>query len=392
MRVFNIIPTLLTIGCIIISCAAPKGTPGSLSDIQPGQKPAATTDEAGLWLIVEEMEQELATSGRIVTDDGLNAYIRRILCNLVPSHCNDIRFYIVDTPHFNARMAPNGYMEIWTGLMLRAQNEAQLAYVIGHEIGHYLRRHSLQQLRNVRNMTDLLIFVRFATSAAGAGYAGDIAALAAMGNILAFSRDQEREADDLGFDFMVQAHYDPREAAKIWEALIEERKAANAPEYFIFFKTHPAIKERIKTLKTKADQLIAQGQMSFKRQEEYYNAIEPFRGNWLRNEFQKSDYEATRVVIDHLIQGGDNISELYFYKGEMNRIRSEPGDEDRAIEAYQTADLAGNAPPETYRSLGLVYLRKGLKEEARKSFEQYLKVNSNATDRLIIESYINQLE
>lgn len=77
-------------------------------------------------------------------------------------------------------MAPNGYMEIWTGLMLRAQNEAQLAYVIGHEIGHYQERHSLERWRAVRNTTTALAFVRIAASAAGTGYAGDIATFAAL--------------------------------------------------------------------------------------------------------------------------------------------------------------------------------------------------------------------
>ena len=392
MRAFHSIAALLVVGLIVNSCATPRGAPGSVKDIQPGQEPEATTDEAGLWLIVEEMEQELATSGRVITDKGLNTYIRQILCKLVPSYCSDIRFYIVETPHFNAMMAPNGYMEIWTGLMLRAQNEAQLAYVIGHEIGHYLRRHSLQQWRNVKDMSDLLIFVQMATSAAGVGYAGDIASLAAMGNIMAFSRDQEREADDIGFDLMVRAGYDPREAARLWQALIAERKAAKAPEYFIFFTTHPPIKERIETLKSNADQIDAERQILLKRQHEYFEAIRHFRASWLRNELQKYDFEATRVVIEFLIQGGDNLSEIYFYQGELNRIRGQEGDVERAIQAYQKADALGNAPPETYRSLGLVCLRKGLKELARDAFRKYLLLKSDASDRLIIESYIKGLE
>ncbi len=79
MRALHFIAALFVVGLIVNSCATPRGAPGSVKDIQPGQEPEATTDEAGLWLIVEEMEQEVATSGRVVTDKGLNTYIRQIL-------------------------------------------------------------------------------------------------------------------------------------------------------------------------------------------------------------------------------------------------------------------------------------------------------------------------
>ena len=130
---------LLTIFCalvlslVVASCATPSS---EVRDIQPGERPALASDEAGLWMYMEDMERRLATSGRVINDPALNDYIRDVLCRLAPAYCSDIRFYVVRTPHFNASMAPNGFMQIWSGLILRAQNEAQLAYILGHELAH----------------------------------------------------------------------------------------------------------------------------------------------------------------------------------------------------------------------------------------------------------------
>ena len=86
---------------------------------------------------------------RIATHDlKLHAYVEDIACRLGASHCPDIRVHIVRTPWFNASMAPNGMMQVWSGLLLRADNEAQLAAVLGHEIGHYISRHSVERLRD----------------------------------------------------------------------------------------------------------------------------------------------------------------------------------------------------------------------------------------------------
>ena len=119
-------------------------------------------------------------------------------------------------------MMAKGTMQVWTGLLLRVQNEAQLAAVLGHELTHYLRRHTLQRWRDIRAKTDALIFFQLATAVAGVGIVGTVATLATIGSIKAFSRDMEREADSLGFEIMTKAGYDPREMPKIWEMMIAE--------------------------------------------------------------------------------------------------------------------------------------------------------------------------
>ena len=89
------------------------------------------------------MKPSVKVSPALVTDEALNTYVRKVVCELAGEHCASLRVYIVDDPSSNAMTAPNGMVIVWTGLLLRSQNEAELAFVLGHEITHYLKRHSL---------------------------------------------------------------------------------------------------------------------------------------------------------------------------------------------------------------------------------------------------------
>jgi hypothetical protein len=376
---------------LLLACLSCSTTP-PVQKIKPGETPAVESDEAGLWMYMDQIEQNLKTSGRIETDPDLNAYVRSILCKLTPDYCNDIRFYIVRTPHFNATMAPNGFMQIWSGLMLRAQNEAQLAYVLGHELAHYQQRHSLERWRAVRNTSSVLVFFQIAAAGAGVGYAGDIAYLAAISAIFAYNRDQEREADDLGFELMAKAGYDVHEAANIWEALIEEKEAADHPDEFIIFASHPTTGERIKTLRKQAQQLESEGKSGQKYQSEYLSAIQPFRPVWLKNELRKRDYEASQVVLNHLLKTNDASGELHFFQGELHRMRAQKEDTQKAIVSYQNALRFEDCPPAAYRALGFMYWKNKQTEDARTCFETYLKRVPDANDHEMIKSYLKGLE
>jgi beta-barrel assembly-enhancing protease len=341
-------------------------------------------------MYMDRVESKLKTSGRVVTDPALNAYVRQIVCKLDPGRCPDIRIYIVDTPYFNASMAPNGCMQVWTGLILRAENEAQLAYVIGHEMAHYLRRHTLQQWRTVRNTSSALAFFSLATAAAGVGFAGSMAQLAALGAIFAYSRDQEREADDIGFETMARTGYDPVQAPQIWGDLLAEEEAGGKSAKSIFFATHPTTTERIATLRDLADKTAKTRGSWTEGREDYLNATKPFRKEWLREEVQKGNFNGSMVLLNRLLKDQDDSAEVHFFLGEVYRLRGEKDDCEKACSEYQKALNLENPPPEIDRCLGVVYLRMGKAKEARDSFEEYLKVNPDASDRQMIESYINR--
>ena len=127
----------------------------------PGYTPEMSSDEAGIWMQVDKQEAQIKTSPQLVRDEKLNAYVSGLVCKLAGEYCPSIRVYILDVPEFNAFAMPNGAVVVYTGLLLETENEAQLAFVLGHEITHYLHRHSLEHLRMAINTTG---FWRFSES------------------------------------------------------------------------------------------------------------------------------------------------------------------------------------------------------------------------------------
>ncbi len=361
-------------------------------DIKPGEQPLLDTEEAGFWMQMDRIERNVRTSGRVVRDAELNAYLREIFCHLSPDYCADIRLYIVRSPSFNATMMANGTMQLWTGMLLRVQNEAQLAAVLGHELTHYLRRHTLQKWRDIRAKTDALVFFQFATAVVGLGIVGLVAQFATLGSIQSFNRDQERESDRIGFEMMTGAGYDPEEAPRIWDALVAEKEASERPRGSIFFASHPTSEERRETLAEMAAEY--QTTAAERGRERYVEMTAGFRGGWLRDELRQRDFGALQVVLDNLMEAGANPGELYYYQGELHRLRAETEEDDagKALAAYEKAIGLGGAPPEVHRALGLIHWSAKRQSQAKLAFEAYLSAAAEAPDRAMIEHYLRQME
>lgn len=382
----RIAATLLT--AALCGCQAAGGA--RVSDLRPGERPPLDSDEAGLWMLADRAEREVRDSGRVVEDAATNRYTADIVCRLATAHCPGIRVDVIRAPSFNAGMQPNGHMMVWTGLILRAENEDQLAYVLGHELGHYLRRHSVQRWRTIRAATDGASFFSVLTAAAGVPALGAAGSYAALGSVLAYSRDQEREADEIGIEMMARAGYDPAEAPKIWEALMAERAAEDDSEPSIFFSTHPSNEERLESLRRRA------GASTTSRSRMHDPAMHRqilarHAADWLADEERKREFGAFLVLLDRLDRAHDRPGLLAYFRGEVYRLRGDEGDLPRAAEAYRRSIAAPGGPVEAKRALGLVLWREGRHREARQAFETYLAAAPDADDRQMVESYLLQL-
>jgi predicted Zn-dependent protease len=170
-----------------------------------------------------------------------------------------------------------------------------------------------------------------------------------------------------------------------------EEEAGGKSTKSIFFATHPSTAERLATLKVLADKASKEQGSWTKGREEYLAATKPFQREWLREEVQKGNYDASRVALSRLLESGSDSAEIHFFLGEVYRLRGEKEDCDSACSEYWKALELGNPPPEIYKSLGLVYWRTGRTKEACDSFMEYLKAIPDASDRQIIESYVNRL-
>ncbi|MDH3317254.1 MAG: M48 family metalloprotease, partial [Gammaproteobacteria bacterium] len=255
----------------------------------------------------------------------------------------------------------------------------QLAAIIGHEMGHYLRRHTVERWRDARDKSDLGAVLGLGLAAAGVGYAGSLTNLALMASMFAFSREQEREADEIGLELMLKAGYSPIAAPEVWEQLIAEAKAGTAERSSnILFASHPEPEERLVKLRERAES--TDGKTGERGRDRYLAALAGVRKQIVRDELALRQYGRSEAVFDRLLAQSPDDGLLWYAKGELYRLRGGESDAERAMEAYGTAIETRGAPPETFRSIVLVELKRGERDKAQAAFETYLELKPDAPD------------
>jgi predicted Zn-dependent protease len=351
----------------------------------PGRfaRPEIGSDEGGLWALMDREEKRLRRSPFALRDRQLRSYVRDIVCRLAGDHCPDVRVYLVRTPYFNASMAPNGMMQVWTGLMLRAENEAQLAAVLGHEIGHYLLRHSVERLRDAKARAGFAQFLGLF------GVVGAVGQLGLVAGMYAYDRDHEREADRVGALLMRKAGYDIGEAAKVWENLRLEiaARGENAQATNPLFATHPGVEERRAELATLAASMPG-GQTGEAAWRERVSAFEP---QWLAEEVKRGQHEESLALLTRMMSRSPGNPAYPFARGEVYRLRATDADLDAALADYQAAATLGGEPPEAHRGMGFIHRLRKNAGAARESFQRYLDLAPKAPDALMIKSYLEEL-
>jgi hypothetical protein len=287
------------------------------------------------------------------------------------------------TPFFNASMAPNGMMQVWTGLLLRVENEAQLAAVLGHEIGHYLARHSIERLRAARsNMAAAQIMGLF-------GVVGLVGQLGVAASMMAYSRDNESEADRIGLLLMHKAGYATGEAAKVWQNLqLELKERPDGGSRNPLFATHPAPEDRQQELAA----LAATYQGGTPNDVEWQKRVQPFLREWLIDEIKRGQHEETIALLSRLARDIPARPEYLVARGETYRLRGANDDLDKAIADYKAAVSFEGVPPEAYRGLGMIQRMREQPAEARVNLLRYLELAPQAPDAGMIKSYVEELK
>ncbi len=206
------------------------------------------------WQLGRQLEQDLNRELRLVNDGTANAYIERIGQQIVrQTELADVpwSFHIVDDPAINAFNTPGGNVYVNTGLILAADNVAQLVGVMSHEIAHGVARHGTERLTKAYGLN---IGAGLLLGSDPSAYEQVLAQIAGTGAIAKFSRNDEREADELGVRYMYQAGYDPEGMAQMFEHLLEERQGRPGA-VAQFFSTHPLTERRIRDVRRAANQL-----------------------------------------------------------------------------------------------------------------------------------------
>jgi len=345
--------------------------------------PDPSSEEGGLWALMAHEEQRIRRGQLLIRDPGLRQYLQGVACSLGGEHCPDIRVYPLRTPWFNASMAPNGMMQVWSGLLLRVDNEAQLAAVLGHELGHYLQRHSLERLKDARSRS------AFATLISPLGLGGSLGGLLVAAGSFSYTRDQEREADRIGLELMRRAGYDSREASVVWSNLLDEASVhpgANLSTTSPMFATHPASAERRNTLAELAG--AGGGQLL---EAEYLASTAPLRKVLLEDELKRAEFDESVVLLTRLTKRSPERADLLYYRAEAYRLRAQDGDIELALADLNAASAMAQCPPEVDRSLGFIRQSRGERAAAVQSFGRYLRASPDAADAPMIQSYIREL-
>jgi predicted Zn-dependent protease len=354
-------------------------------------RPDPSSDEGGLWAYMDRQEQQLKRSSFLIRDPALNKYVSDIACRLAGEHCPEMRVYLVRTPYFNASMAPNGMMQVWSGLLVRMQNEAQLSAVLAHEIAHYLQRHSVEGLRDAKSRSSFAQILGIALGVAGGGNLGMLAQAGILASGMAYGRDQEREADRIGIALMARSGYAPAEAGRVWGQLLEEYEGAKAAGEdvstpSILFASHPPEEERREVLAAAAKRDWPGATRA--GAEEYRAALAPHRMGFLYDEVRRRRFGESLVLFDRLLKSSPRDGQVQYFKGEAYRQRGREGDTKLALEAYRDALGMDNTPPEAHRSLGTVLRQTGDEAEATLAFKRYLELKPDAEDAELIRSYL----
>ena len=206
----------------------------------------------------KQLAQEVERSAKLVDDPFPAEYINRLAQNLARN--SDLKVPVIakliDSAEVNAFALPGGFLFVNTGLVLKAETEAELASAMAHEIAHVAARHGTRQASRgqIANLASLpLIFM--------GGWPGYIvrqgASLALPMTFLKFSRGFEQEADLLGLQYLYKAGYDPTAFVDFFERMeaLEKKKPGTVSE---LFRSHPNMSSRIKTTQKNVQELLRQ--------------------------------------------------------------------------------------------------------------------------------------
>jgi predicted Zn-dependent protease len=212
------------------------------------------TGERELALISEEQEiqlgrqtdEQIVASMGLVEDEGLQRYVSQLGTRLAERSERPHlpwTFRVVDDPTVNAFALPGGFIYITRGMMSHLTSEAQLVGILGHEIGHVTARHSVNQMSRAQ-LANLGLGLGMILAPEELQPLGQVAGAGLQLLFLSFSRDDERQSDELGVQYMTQLGYDPAELAGVFQMLGRLGEQSGGGGVPTWASTHPAPEDR----------------------------------------------------------------------------------------------------------------------------------------------------
>lgn len=337
-----------------------------------------------LMLGGDEADRALERSGSLFGDEALDGYMQEVLDRLFPEHAKDMRIRAIRDNSLNAFARFNGSLYMNTGMLLRMQNEAQLAAILGHEGIHWVEEHGLEKYGR-RDAAGVFVNLTFAAGAGGIGSG------IGESSVSGFSRDKERESDRLGYQRMKDAGYDVSQAAIPFRIMAAELGALDMRRPNYFFSSHPRMEERIESFEELISAEDTGGEIGRERFLQMTEAARMDALSTLHGE------RAQRILI-YMYENTDVADglppEAAYYFGEGYRMRGDEdhGDLQKALDLYQQCieTAPGFAP--AYYALGIQDMKSGEAANARARLQHYLDLAPDGKFARYATLYLKRLE
>lgn len=340
MRYSRSFATFAAVVALVLSPAVWGATGGGINDLNAiGNRNVGCGRGMGNWYSLDkqiamgkQFAQQVESTAKLIQDPVITEYVNRVGQNIVRNSDSRVPFIIkvIDDDSINAFALPGGFFYVNSGLILAADNEAELAGVMAHEIAHVAACHAArQQTRGqLANLASIpLIFV-----GGGIGYAAyQAAGFAVPLTFMKFSRNFEADADHLGLEYMYKSGYDPQEFVSFFEKVQAQEK--KKPGFLSkAFATHPMTPDRVE-----------------KSQEEIKTVLPP-RDQYVVNTSEFDDVKARLATIENghklLDKKDNNRPTLRRAEQKPNDTGTDPkgDDSDRPTLKRRPADSGGSNP------------------------------------------------
>jgi beta-barrel assembly-enhancing protease len=359
-------------------------------------RPKFTDEDEGR--MAQAQAQKFDAEHKVWPDLLLETYLTGIVQKLVAvarPRPFPYRIRVVNDASLNAFTFGGGILYIHAGLVARMENEAQLAMVLGHEIAHVTERHGVKGIEQAYTTQLIGNSVVVAGASAGilpTGEALNVAYKTTMGAAInGHGRDQEREADKIGMEYMVKSGYDPREGPITFELLLKEH--GDQPRLVNFFYgSHPSNVGRFETLSALAKDKYGRD-VKEKRlvvnTEEFKRVTRSVVIAVGRLDYEQQRFHTAQAMFEKAARSWQDDPVPHYYLG---KIALETGSGDRALEHLVNAVKADEHYAPAHRELGLAQYRKGDRPAAILSLERYLVLDPDAADVKEIAASILELK
>ncbi|MGV8074796.1 MAG: M48 family metalloprotease [Syntrophobacteraceae bacterium] len=317
--------------------------------------------------ILEQIREHMS----MVEDGEVIAYVQSVgnrIAEQVGATHYQYQFFVVNEPVPNAFAVPGGYIFIYRGLIEMMSTEGELAGILSHEMGHIQARHIQRRMEEGTVLTIATLAGILGAALLGmAGGGGNAASALAIGSMagsssldLKYSRENEREADQLGFRYLCDAGYSPKEMAGVMVKLSKSTvlRGSTVPAYLL---THPALGERIEYLTDMAQQ--KEGELPKATKSSKTLGDFPFMQAAIFADYCDSSVALEHFKVKDRANGrAPSASEIYG----LGRLYLRQGKINEALSYLQEAARQATGSPLVLSSLGSLYLQQGKLDEAQK--------------------------